>query len=179
MLYRSINLPNLLRISAFLVQSQAHHLASDSATSSIHSHCQSNPHCNHHSMSYPTKPHPRGYVAYRVEGGLPINGKLDHPAWQAAPWSEEFIDIEGPDKVCNSPISMSGHAMPCPCKHARHGEQQCRPSYYTGSHMHDIHAGHASHMQAHVSMCQSMWTWASKPQSCCMECAACMSHAGM
>lgn len=43
-------------------------------------------------------PHPRGYVCYRVEGKLSLNGKLDDPAWQKAPWTEPFIDIEGDKK---------------------------------------------------------------------------------
>jgi Carbohydrate family 9 binding domain-like len=38
---------------------------------------------------------PRGYVAYRAVGPIQIDGKLDDPAWQAAPWSEDFVDIEG------------------------------------------------------------------------------------
>src|SRR5579872_7407974 len=38
---------------------------------------------------------PRGYVAYRATGPLTIDGKLDEAAWQAAPWSEDFVDIEG------------------------------------------------------------------------------------
>eukprot|EP00195_Chlamydomonas_chlamydogama_P010478 CAMPEP_0202899086 /NCGR_PEP_ID=MMETSP1392-20130828/7420_1 /ASSEMBLY_ACC=CAM_ASM_000868 /TAXON_ID=225041 /ORGANISM="Chlamydomonas chlamydogama, Strain SAG 11-48b" /LENGTH=392 /DNA_ID=CAMNT_0049585183 /DNA_START=90 /DNA_END=1268 /DNA_ORIENTATION=+ len=50
------------------------------------------------SKTYPTKPHPRGYVAYRSGEALSINGKLEQASWRAAPWSEEFMDIEGPDK---------------------------------------------------------------------------------
>lgn len=39
--------------------------------------------------------HPRGYVAYRAEPAPVIDGRLDDLAWQAAPWTEEFVDIEG------------------------------------------------------------------------------------
>jgi hypothetical protein len=38
---------------------------------------------------------PRGYVCYRASGPLTIDGKLDEAAWQAVPWSEPFVDIEG------------------------------------------------------------------------------------
>ncbi len=37
---------------------------------------------------------PRHMVCYRT-ARLTIDGKLDEPAWRAAPWSEPFIDIEG------------------------------------------------------------------------------------
>jgi hypothetical protein len=40
-------------------------------------------------------PHPRGYVCYRSPGPITIDGKLDDPAWAAAPWSDDFVDIEG------------------------------------------------------------------------------------
>ena len=38
---------------------------------------------------------PRGYVAYRAAEPITIDGKLDEAAWQAAPWTETFVDIEG------------------------------------------------------------------------------------
>jgi len=38
---------------------------------------------------------PRGYLCYRARGPVTIDGKLDDPAWQAAPWTEDFVDIEG------------------------------------------------------------------------------------
>ena len=49
---------------------------------------------------YPTHPHPRGYVAYRADPAPSINGRLDEACWGAAPWSDDFVDIEGPAKVC-------------------------------------------------------------------------------
>lgn len=33
------------------------------------------------------------YTAYRVESPIPINGRLDHPAWQTAPRSSRFVDL--------------------------------------------------------------------------------------
>jgi hypothetical protein len=39
--------------------------------------------------------HPRGYVCYRATSPLTLDGRLDEAAWRAAPWSEEFVDIEG------------------------------------------------------------------------------------
>jgi hypothetical protein len=41
---------------------------------------------------------PRGYVCHRAGGPLTIDGRLDEPAWQAVPWSEPFVDIEGNSK---------------------------------------------------------------------------------
>jgi len=41
---------------------------------------------------------PRGYVCYRAPSPVTVDGKLDDPAWQAAPWSEWFVDIEGDKK---------------------------------------------------------------------------------
>jgi hypothetical protein len=41
---------------------------------------------------------PRGYVCYRAPGPITVDGKLDEPAWRAAPWSEPFVDIEGDRK---------------------------------------------------------------------------------
>jgi WD40 repeat protein/serine/threonine protein kinase len=38
---------------------------------------------------------PRGYVCYRAAGPITLDGKLDEPAWQAAPWTDDFVDIEG------------------------------------------------------------------------------------
>jgi len=38
---------------------------------------------------------PRGYVCGFTEKPLVIDGRLDEPAWQAAPWTEDFVDIEG------------------------------------------------------------------------------------
>ncbi len=38
---------------------------------------------------------PRRYVAYRTPSPPTVDGKLDEPAWAAAPWSEAFVDIEG------------------------------------------------------------------------------------
>jgi eukaryotic-like serine/threonine-protein kinase len=38
---------------------------------------------------------PRGYVAYRASSPLHLDGKLDDPPWQAVPWTDDFVDIEG------------------------------------------------------------------------------------
>jgi hypothetical protein len=42
---------------------------------------------------------PRGYVAYRAATPIVIDGRLDEPAWQAAPWWEDHADIEGFQKT--------------------------------------------------------------------------------
>lgn len=39
---------------------------------------------------------PKTYVAYRSSGPIILDGKLDEPCWQHAPWTDEFQDIEGP-----------------------------------------------------------------------------------
>jgi hypothetical protein len=38
---------------------------------------------------------PRGYVCYRASGPIVIDGKLDDAAWKSAPWTDDFVDIEG------------------------------------------------------------------------------------
>ena len=38
---------------------------------------------------------PRGYVCYRAAGPITLDGKLDDAAWKAAPWTADFVDIEG------------------------------------------------------------------------------------
>ncbi len=43
-------------------------------------------------------PHPRGYVCFKTNTAPKIDGKLDDPAWKAAPWSQDFVDIEGNSK---------------------------------------------------------------------------------
>jgi cellulose/xylan binding protein with CBM9 domain len=39
--------------------------------------------------------HPRGYVCYRARTPLTIDGALDEAAWRDAPWTDDFVDIEG------------------------------------------------------------------------------------
>lgn len=41
---------------------------------------------------------PKGYVCYRAERPVAIDGKLDDDSWQAAPWTDDFVDIEGDAK---------------------------------------------------------------------------------
>jgi len=43
-------------------------------------------------------PPPRTYLAPRAAGPPRIDGRLDDACWQAAPWTEDFIDIEGAAK---------------------------------------------------------------------------------
>ena len=38
---------------------------------------------------------PRHYVCYRTDAPPVVDGRLDERAWQPAPWTDEFIDIEG------------------------------------------------------------------------------------
>jgi hypothetical protein len=42
-----------------------------------------------------TPEHPRGYVCYRAGSPLTIDGRLDEAAWRDAPWTDDFVDIEG------------------------------------------------------------------------------------
>lgn len=41
---------------------------------------------------------PRGYVAFKVSHPRSIDGNLNKPEWSAAPWTEDFVDIEGDKK---------------------------------------------------------------------------------
>src|SRR5262245_53670010 len=41
---------------------------------------------------------PKGYVCYRASQPLKIDGRLDDVAWQAVPWTDLFVDIEGDAK---------------------------------------------------------------------------------
>lgn len=38
---------------------------------------------------------PQGYVCYRTAMPPRLDGKLDDTAWRAAPWTNDFVDIEG------------------------------------------------------------------------------------
>jgi hypothetical protein len=42
---------------------------------------------------------PKGYVCYRATQPVPIDGRLDGPAWRDAPWTDDFVDIEGDKKA--------------------------------------------------------------------------------
>jgi cellulose/xylan binding protein with CBM9 domain len=41
---------------------------------------------------------PRGYVCYRASSPVSVDGRLDEAAWREAPWTEDFVDIEGDRK---------------------------------------------------------------------------------
>ena len=41
---------------------------------------------------------PQGYVCYHASGPVKIDGQLDEAAWQPAPWTQHFTDIEGDAK---------------------------------------------------------------------------------
>src|SRR5437762_795615 len=43
-------------------------------------------------------PHPKGYVCYRAPSPITIDGDLKDAAWEAAPWTDAFVDIEGDKK---------------------------------------------------------------------------------
>jgi thiamine biosynthesis lipoprotein ApbE len=38
---------------------------------------------------------PRRYITYRAPSPVTIDGKLDDPSWNVAPWTDSFVDIEG------------------------------------------------------------------------------------
>lgn len=44
------------------------------------------------------EPAPKGYVATRAAAPIAVDGRLDDPAWADAPWTDDFIDIEGDRK---------------------------------------------------------------------------------
>ena len=41
---------------------------------------------------------PKGYVCLRAGQPIVIDGKLDDAAWRVAPWTDDFVDIEGDAK---------------------------------------------------------------------------------
>ncbi|TAJ13959.1 carbohydrate-binding family 9-like protein [Marinilabiliaceae bacterium JC017] len=41
---------------------------------------------------------PKSYICYKTTTPLTINGKMDETAWQNAPWTDLFVDIEGDKK---------------------------------------------------------------------------------
>jgi hypothetical protein len=41
---------------------------------------------------------PKGYVCFRAASPIQVDGKTDEKAWQAAPWTGDFVDIEGDAK---------------------------------------------------------------------------------
>lgn len=41
---------------------------------------------------------PRHYVCYRAGGPIQIDGRADEPSWADAPWTQDFVDIQGPGK---------------------------------------------------------------------------------
>ena len=43
------------------------------------------------------QPQPKHYTCPRAGGPLKIDGRLDDKAWRAAPWTDDFIDIQGAD----------------------------------------------------------------------------------
>ena len=40
-------------------------------------------------------PDPLGYVCPRASAPVRIDGRLEDAAWSAAPWTADFVDIEG------------------------------------------------------------------------------------
>jgi hypothetical protein len=42
---------------------------------------------------------PRGYVCGRAAGPVPFDGRLDEGAWKDAAWTDDFVDIEGDQRI--------------------------------------------------------------------------------
>jgi hypothetical protein len=47
-------------------------------------------------IGVPTSATPREYVAYRAATAPTLDGRLDEASWQATPWTDDFLDIQGP-----------------------------------------------------------------------------------
>lgn len=47
------------------------------------------------SLNLPPEPQIRGYVCYSTSSPIIPDGILDEKAWEAAPWTDNFVDIEG------------------------------------------------------------------------------------
>ena len=50
------------------------------------------------SVAQPAVPAPKSYDCYRTPTPIQIDGKLNDPAWKTAPWTTNFVDIQGSDK---------------------------------------------------------------------------------
>ncbi|MBI5009729.1 MAG: carbohydrate-binding family 9-like protein, partial [Bacteroidia bacterium] len=48
--------------------------------------------------NFPPKPQPENYVCYRTATPINPDGILDEEAWEKAPWTNYFRDIEGSKK---------------------------------------------------------------------------------
>ena len=79
------------------------------------------------------RPHPRGYVCYRATKPPAIDGKLDDPAWQTAPWSEPFVDIEAKPK----PPLRTRMNMLCDDSHLYIGAELEEPHVWATIKQHD------------------------------------------
>jgi hypothetical protein len=42
-----------------------------------------------------SQPQPKGYVCYRAPEPIILDGDLEKPVWQAAAWTDDFVDIQG------------------------------------------------------------------------------------
>ena len=49
-------------------------------------------------LAQETQPAPLSYDCHRTATPIRIDGKLDDPAWKKAPWTTDFVDIEGSAK---------------------------------------------------------------------------------
>jgi hypothetical protein len=49
-------------------------------------------------LTFPDKPDPKGYVCYRTDIPITVDGNLDEKSWSDVPWTENFVDIEGSSK---------------------------------------------------------------------------------
>jgi hypothetical protein len=49
-------------------------------------------------LKFPSEPDPRGYVCYRANTPIAIDGIADEKAWTDVPWTDYFVDIEGSAK---------------------------------------------------------------------------------
>ena len=48
--------------------------------------------------AYGQKPEPKRYLVSRAAGAINVDGRLDDRAWNQAPWSDAFVDIQGDAK---------------------------------------------------------------------------------
>lgn len=54
---------------------------------------------NEYGMQHPAiKFNPKHYVCYQAKSALTIDGNLNEPSWEQAPWTDYFQDIEGDKK---------------------------------------------------------------------------------
>ena len=59
---------------------------------------------------------PKGYVCHKADRPIRVTGGGDDPQWSAMPWTDDFVDIQGPPEVSGRPTPRyRTRVMMCYC----------------------------------------------------------------